>query len=273
LILFDFIRFSLKLPDFIRFSLNLPDFIRFYSIFFEITRFYSFFFEITRFYLIFRLNNEDNQRKEQLNHFLQQIETNIEENIIKAPDCSDQLKGFLELRAHFTKDHEKPYSSLKFSSQIAVSTNNEQIIVNSPDFSPEKGQNEGKSNKFNSFNQDLLSEKERRKFFVIQQKMLLLLRKFTNKHHSQVRQKSQETNKKIEENTDKVFVITRFDEKMRNSNEGSIAALSSFERNYGRYYSSLKKLKKNDKPEFEGILQRMKGIKGRFNLHKYIKEI
>ena len=216
-----------------------------------------------------------------MSRFLQQIESNIEENILTSSDCSDQLKGFLELRSRFTKENDKPYASLKFSNQIAVSSN-EQIIVNSVDFEEisHKEDSIDKLNKMKTFlscNQYLLSEKQRRKFFVIQQKMLVLFRKFTNRYNSQVTQKAQGSCEKTQGSSENVYEITRFNEsfhqKARNENQGDKEALSSFDRSYSRYYNSLKKLKAKDKPEFEEIVSRMKGIKGKFRLRKYILEI
>lgn len=123
-----------------------------------------------------------------------------------------------------------------------------------------------------SWDQDLLSEKERRKMFLTQQKMLAILRKFLNNQRSLVKQRPFSNRVIVDDFSDNLVEVTRFDEKKSKKIVEILKKdnMNTFKRNYGKYCNSLRKLKENDKVEFENLIGKMKGIKGRVNIGKHI---
>lgn len=211
-----------------------------------------------------------------MNRLLQQIESNIEENILTESDCNDQLKIFLEMRTRFNKEHDKQNTnnSLKFCNQIAVPASDH---ISNPMIDSEMANIGNNLTKFFSLNQDVMSEQQRKKLFLIQQKMLCLLRKFLNKYRSQVRQKSFGDSSKVVDEKSLVYEVMRLDLTQNNSKNSEISkeksSSSCFDRSYQKYYKTLKNLKETDKGEFSSVIKRLKGIKGKFNIDKYLKEI
>ena len=210
----------------------------------------------------------DKQRQEQMNRLLAQIETNIEENILTESDCNDQLKNFLELRKKFNKDNEKQYNNLKFSNQIVVPEENPQTFES-------EGQDIEKFAKLISFNQELLTEKQRKRLFSLQRKVLRVLRKFVNEYRSIVKQKAQGNKPIYEENGENKII--RYEINRKEKKDKSIGkqekSLNSFDRSYQKYYESLKKLKTRDSENFMGTITRLKNIKGKWHVSKYLKDL
>lgn len=208
------------------------------------------------FYLI------DKQRQEQMNRLLAHIESNIEENIQTESDCQDQLRNFLEMRRKFIRENDKPYNSLKFSNQI---------IAGSEEGNHQNLENETheieKIAKFLSLDQDLLTEKQRRRLFELQGKVLRLLRGYLNKSRSRVKQKAQGNkvilSKDSENNCTRCEITLREENSQIERKNESVKKekLGSFEKNYRRYYESLRRLKKNDLGSFKATIGRLKNLK------------
>ena len=207
-----------------------------------------------------------------MNRLLAQLESNIEENILTESDCSEQLKNFLELRKKFNRDNDKPYSSLKFSNQIMVAQSDEQIPR---DMDPD-GQDIEKFGKFLSFNRELLTEKQRRKLFELQHKVIQLLRQFLNRYRSNVKQKGQASHVFAEQGLKKQVRIEVSLKEEEERQMGSIGKeeqnLSSFDRSYKRYYESLKKLKARNESDFMEKIKKLKSIKGKTNVSKFLRD-
>ena len=96
---------------------------------------------------------------------------------------------------------------------------------------------------------------------------------FLNKYNSSVRQKSCGDNSKNENESSLLYEITRIDRtsvKKHTENESNEKNLSFFEKNYQKYYNSLKKLKEKDKSEFDSVLNKLKGVKGKLPIGKFL---
>lgn len=224
-----------------------------------------------------------------MNRLLQQIESNIEENILTENDCNDQLKLFLEMRSRFSKENDKNnkfVNSLKFCNQIAVPSSDHiasTMMIDSELSNYEKNGQVDNFSKFIALNQDMFNEQQRKKLFLRQQKMLSLLRKFLNRYKSRVKQKPCGNHLKIYNSnrnyTDGslVYEVTRLDQtpsskKIKTEMDSNEKNLTCFERNYHKYYNSLKKLKETDKKEFETFVNKLKNVKGKVPLGKFIRD-
>lgn len=223
-----------------------------------------------------------------MNRLLQQIESNIEENILTESDCNDQLRVFLEMRSRFSKENEKNnkfVNSLKFCNQIAVPSSDHisNTILLDSELSSHENANIDNFAKFFALNQDLFNEQQRKKLFARQQKMLSLLRKFLNRYKSRVKQKNcgnSVKNDKIPQNYTEgslLCEVTRLEQtnirKIQTEADENQKNLSCFERNYNKYYNSLKKLKETDKKEFASLVTKLKNVKGKVQVGKFLKEI
>lgn len=207
-----------------------------------------------------------------MNRLLAQLESNIEENILTESDCSEQLRNFLELRKKFNRENDKPYSTLKFSNQIMVSQTEEQI----PRDMDSDCQDMEKFGKFLNFNQELLTEKQRRKLFELQHKVIQLLRQFLNRYRSNVKQKGQASHVFAEQGLAKQVRIEvslkEEDERQMGSIGKEEQNISSFDRSYKRYYESLKKLKMRNESDFMEKIKKLKSIKGKTHVSKFLSD-